>query len=208
MAEDQQSSQERTEQPTARRKQEARKKGQVARSRELNTMLSLLSVAAGVLVMGGWMAVEFPALVASSLSLDRAAAFDSALVPVRFVEMVMSSVLLLTPLFAVAIVGALIGPMVMGGFVFSASAMSFKLEKINPLTGLKRIFSPKGLMELLKALFKFVVLTAVTVVLFTFLLDDILELGSLVPDKAFAESAGMLAWSLLILSFTMIAVLY
>ncbi|MAT95212.1 MAG: flagellar biosynthesis protein FlhB [Halioglobus sp.] len=206
MAEDQQSSQERTEQPTARRKQEARKKGQVARSRELNTMLSLLSVAAGVLVMGGWMAVEFPALVASSLSLDRAAAFDSALVPVRFVEMVMSSVLLLTPLFAVAIVGALIGPMVMGGFVFSASAMSFKLEKINPLTGLKRIFSPKGLMELLKALFKFVVLTAVTVVLFTFLLDDILELGSLVPDKAFAESAGMLAWSLLILSFAMIAI--
>lgn len=206
MAEDQQSGQERTEQPTEKRKKDARKKGQVPRSRELNTMLSLLFAASTFVVLGRWMAVEFPQLIAASLTFDRALAFDKSLVAVRLIELIMSSLVVLTPLFALSILGALAGPMVMGGWAFSPAAAAFKLEKINPLTGLKRIFSAKGLMELLKALFKFLVLTAVTVVLFMFLLEDLLALGSRVPAQAFAESASILSWSLLVLSFAMIAI--
>jgi len=206
MAEEQQSGQERTEQPTQKRKADARKKGQVPRSRELNTMLSLLFAASTFVIVGGWMAQEFPQIIANALSFDRALAFDKNLVAVRFVELMMSSLTVLVPLFAFSIVGALAGPMVMGGWAFSPSAAAFKFEKINPLTGFKRIFSAKGLMELLKALFKFLVLTAATMVLFMFLLEDLLALGSLVPAQAFAESASILSWSLVVLSFAMIAI--
>lgn len=206
MADQKDTSQERTEQPTQRRKTEARKKGQVPRSRELNTMLSLLFVASGLLVLGSWMAMKFPALLAQALSFDRAAAFDKEVIAVRFVELVMSSLLVLAPLFALAIVGALAGPLVMGGWAFSTSALAFKLEKINPLTGLKRVFSAKGLMELLKALFKFLILTGVAILLFAFLLEDILALGSLVPLRAFAEATDILRWALLVLSLGMILI--
>ena len=67
MAENQ-SSLERTEQPTERRKKESRKKGQVPRSRELNTMLSLVIGALGLVIMGGSMAAEFGELFQSVLS--------------------------------------------------------------------------------------------------------------------------------------------
>ena len=206
MAEEQQSSQERTEQPTERRKKEARKKGQVARSRELNTMLSLLFVASGFIMFGSWLAVEFPALIASGLSFERQVAFDKNAVPAALREMMLSSVYVLTPFFGLAIVGALAGPLVMGGWNFSPAAMAPKLDKVNPITGLKRVFSAKGLMELLKALFKFLVLTAAAMVIFNILLDDLLALGTRVPLQAFAESASMLSWSLLALSFAMIAI--
>lgn len=204
--EDQQSGQERTEQPTEKRKQDARKKGQVPRSRELNTMLSLLFGASGFIVLGSWLAVGFPEIIAGALTFDRALAYDSSLVPVRFVELMMSSLLLLTPLFGLSVIGALAGPMIMGGWAFSMEAASFKFEKISPLKGLKRIFSAKGLMELLKALFKFLVLSAVAAGLFYFLLEDLLALGSLVPTQAFAASASILSWGLVILSFAMIAI--
>lgn len=206
MADQKDTSQERTEQPTERRKLEARKKGQVPRSRELNTMLSLLFVASGLIMLGGWMAVEFPSLLAQSLTFERSVAFDKNVIAVRFVELVMSSLLVLAPLFALAMVGALAGPLMMGGWAFSTSALAFKLEKINPLTGLKRVFSAKGLMELFKALFKFLILTGVAIILFSLLLEDILALGSFVPLKAFAEATDILRWALLVLSMGMLLI--
>ena len=169
MAEDQ-NSQERTEQPTERRKQEARKKGQVPRSKELNIMLSLLFAAGAFLVMGSSLSAQISTLFESALTIERSLAFDRDAIPLRFVEMVLDSIWLLLPFFAVMIVGALAGPLMMGGWAFSTSAMAPKWEKISPLAGIKRVFSAKGLMELLKALFKFVVLLAVTCVLFWLLL--------------------------------------
>ena len=63
MAEEQ-TGQERTEQPTERRKQEARRRGQVPRSKELNTLLSLLALSLGLLVLGGTLVQGFQALLA------------------------------------------------------------------------------------------------------------------------------------------------
>ena len=206
MAEQNQSSQERTEQPTERRKQEARKKGQVARSRELNTMLSLLFAASAFLFAGSWMSTRFPSLIASGLSFDRTLAFDHTQIAVRFIDMVLSSLVILGPLFALAMVGAIAGPMLMGGWAFSFEAMAPKLEKVNPLTGLKRVFSAKGLMELLKALFKFIALTAVAIGLFSLMMDQILVLGTYAPIKAFAEATDILRWSLLALSCGMVVI--
>ena len=203
MAENQ-SSQERTEQPTERKKQQSRKKGQVPRSRELNTMLSLIFGAVGMVVLGGSMSAEFGELFQSAFSFEREVAYDTDMIAVRFVSVVISALLILAPFFAVMVVGAFLGPLMMGGWSFSPSAMAFKLEKLSPLKGIKRVFSAKGLLELFKALFKFMVLSVATVILFNLSMDKILFLGSLPAQQAFSESASLLMWSLLVLSCMMI----
>ena len=201
---EQQSSQERTEQPTEKRKQDSKKKGQVPRSRELNTMLSLLFGAFGLVVLGGTMATDFVTLFESTLVFDRAVAYDKEMMAVRFVATVISAIKILTPLFAVLIVGALVGPLLMGGWSFSPSAMAFKFEKISPAKGIKRVFSAKGLLELFKALFKFIFLSATTILVFNVSLEKLLGLGGLPPTQAFSEALTLLQWSLVILSSAMI----
>lgn len=201
---EQNNSQERTEEPTARRKEEARKEGKIPRSKELNTMLSLLSAGTGLLLLGNFMATDFISLFESSLSFDRAVAFDTDMLALRFVETVMSALLILAPFFAVVMAGAVLGPLAMGGWSFSFDAVAFKPNKLNPLEGLKRIVSAKGLLELFKALIKFAVLSLVTYLLFQLLMAEILSLGSRPPGQAFSEAVNLLLWCLLALSFTMI----
>lgn len=196
--------QERTEQPTPKRLEDAKKKGQVLRSRELNTMLSLLFAAIGLLVFGGSMASDFIALFESSLRFDREVAFDSGMMAVRLMHLIVACVLVLIPIFIVLLAGAMVGPMVMGGWTFSAEAMAFKVEKLSPLKGLQRIFSAKGLVELFKALFKFLFLSLTTLFLFNMLLDSILMLGDEAPRTAFVDALDILRWCFLVLSFAMI----
>lgn len=203
---EQQGSQERTEQPTERRKQESRKKGQVPRSKELNTMLSLLVGALGLLMLGGNIATDFISLFESAFSFDREVAYDKDMIPVRLIGLILQAVLILTPLFAVLVVGAFAGPLLMGGWSFSVSSLAFKLEKINPGKGLKRVFSFKGLLELLKTLLKFILLSCTTIFIFSLLLDEILSLGSQPPHQAFTETVTLLQWSLVAISSTMVLI--
>lgn len=201
---EQQSSQERTEQPTERRKKQAREKGQIARSRELNTMLSLLFGGFGVLVLGGQMAEDFAYLFESALTFDRGLVYDKEMLAPRLVGLMVSSLAILAPLFGVLLVGAMIGPLVMGGWSFSPSAMAFKLEKLSPLKGIARIFSAKGLLELVKALIKFFVLSAAAALFFSLMLDKIVALGTGAPIQAFASAVSLLEWGLIAVSSAMI----
>jgi len=92
----------------------------------------------------------------------------------------------------------------MGGWSFTPSAIAFKLDKLSPIKGLGRVFSAKGLLELLKTLFKFILLSGVTIFLFSLLLDEILSLGSQEPAQAFADAVSILLWCLVAISSTMI----
>jgi flagellar biosynthetic protein FlhB len=167
-------------------------------------MLSLLFGAIGLLVLGGSMVTELTALIADSFSFSRSVAFDKDMVPVHFMGTVISALMILTPFFLVMVVGSFVGPLAMGGWSFSPSAMAFKLEKLSPLKGIKRVFSAKGLLELFKALFKFLLLITATIILFDIYLDQILNLGNESPKQAFSDATKLLLWSLLALSFTMI----
>ena len=197
---DNQDTNERTEQPTERRLRQSREKGQIARSRELNTMLSLLVAAAGLITLGGGISIGFMDLLESTLTFGRQAAFDKSAITTQFSQMAVSSLLIFAPFLGVMILGALLGPLCMGGWSFSFQAMAFKAEKLNPLTGLKRIFSAKGLLELLKALFKFVLVIVATLILFDLYLDTILQLGINSPYKAAAYALELLLWGLVALS--------
>ena len=203
---EQQTSQERTEQPTERRKKEAREKGQVPRSKELNTMLSLLVGGFGLVALGGYMASDFTDLFKAALTIDRDLAFDKAVLAPRLVGVIVSALGILAPLFAVLIAGVLVGPLLIGGWSFSLDTMAFKLEKLSPLKGLGRIVSAKALLELVKAVIKFGVLSVTAIIFFSLMLDQIIALGSLPAAQAFGHAVVILQWGLLAVSFAMILI--
>jgi flagellar biosynthetic protein FlhB len=203
---EEQTGQERTEQPTERRLQEARKKGQVPRSKELNTMLSLLLASISLLIFGGYISQNLMQISVEGFSIPRELAFDTAQLPFQFMHMVSQALLALSPFMAIMLVSVFAGPLLMGGWSFSLETISFKLEKLDPIKGLARIFSLKSLVELAKALAKFVLLLGAAILVFFTIDQQLLSLSSMTPKAAGLEAATILVQVLLILSATTILI--
>ena len=164
MADENENGQERTEAPSARKEQQAREKGQVARSRELNTMVLLLAGSAAAWTMGPSMMHGLLRLMREHLHIERAVVFDPAAMVLQFRSGLLDALFTLTPFFVVAVIAALVAPMALGGWMFSAESLSFKWEKLDPVKGLGRVFALRGFVELVKALAKFLVVGSVAAV--------------------------------------------
>lgn len=152
MAED--SDLERTEPASGSRLDKARQEGRVPQSRELSAFLVLLAGASGFWTMGNWLTQRASGIIREGLSFSRNAAFDVHAMGFSLLTLAWQAWLLVTPLFLLAIVGAVASPILLGGLVFSPNAMSLDITRINPLKGLGRIFSMQGVAELVKALLK------------------------------------------------------
>lgn len=160
MAEEQDDSQ-KTEEPTQRKLDEARKKGQVATSQEVKH---------GFVLLGGLIAIAALAPLASVRMTERMGAFLARLETVptdgrSLIDLVASAtgelaLILLLP-FIVFVVMAIAGSMVQHGPLLSAEQLKPKLEKISPLKGLKRQFSIKAVAEFLKGIAKIALVGAV-----------------------------------------------
>lgn len=205
MAEEQ-TGQERTEQPTERRLQQARDKGQVPRSRELNTMLSLLFAATGLWLLGDALVTDLFAATKASLSPDPDLAEAAERLPVHLMQMIFAVLLALAPFFCLTMLAALAGPIAMGGWSFSTQAIAPRWDKLDPIKGLGRLFSAKSLLELLKALVKFFLLLAVAYALLIAFEREILHLSRFTIGAATDRATQLLLISLMVLSATMLLV--
>jgi flagellar biosynthetic protein FlhB len=149
-----------TEQPTDKRRRDAAQKGDVLQSKELGTALVMLAGA-------GWMALAGPMLVGTlETMLIDGLTFDAG--DIRNFEprdaalrLAGIAIVPLITLFALTILAAIGSSAMLGSFGFRAGAFAPKPEKLNPLSGLKRIFGMQGLIELVKSLAKVCVLGAV-----------------------------------------------
>lgn len=205
MAEEQ-TGQERSEEPTAKRLSEARKKGQVARSRELNTLLVMLVSALTLWLFSASAMTGFVAIVSEALSPNGDVLRDPELIPVHFMQVMMSALVLIAPFLAITVVAALAGPALMGGMLFSAEAIAFKAEKLDPIKGLGRVFSTKGLIELVKALLKFFLVLGVAALIYKFLERDVMSLITLDVREGIARSGSMIMVALVLLSATLVLI--
>ncbi|HEY3698977.1 MAG TPA: flagellar biosynthesis protein FlhB [Spongiibacteraceae bacterium] len=200
------SGQERSEDATAKRKDNAREEGQVARSRELNTMFILMAGSGGLIVYGPGLGNALRDLMRFNLSLPREVGFDTNLAAAHLLHSTMAAGNALMPLMGVLIVAALAGPIVMGGWLFSTSALLPKGSRINPLEGLKRIFSLTALIELVKSIIKFVVLSGIAIVIIASMKNKLLALGVEDLQPALADALHMAAWAVLGVSCGMILI--
>ncbi len=198
--------QERTEQATPKRLREAREKGQVARSRELTTMAMLLSSAGALLFMGEGIVKGLLAIFEKNFSVSRERLFDSAALPNLFLQAVFDALLLLAPLFILMVTVATFSSIAISGWNFSTQALAFKWEKLDPVKGMGRVFSVRGLIELLKALAKFLLIGAVAAGVLWNEMAQFLQLGDLPLHNALAHTARLLLWSFLVISLSMIII--
>jgi len=204
MAED--TGQERTHDATPRRKQQAREKGQVAQSRELNTMLMLFGAGLAAAMVGPYTVRNILDIARKYFSVDRETIFNTAALPDHFSNAVVDALLAISPFFVILTVAAIAGPILMGGFNLSGKAISFKFEKLDPIKGLKRIFAWRGFIELLKALLKFVFIGTVAIIFLYGRSDTYIGLGYETLDSAIAHSSNLLIWGFVTISATMVII--
>lgn len=156
MAEENSDGEEKTEAPTAKRRYEAKEEGQVPRSRELTTLLAMLTAAGCLLIFGGHMTDSLLEMLHHGLHVKRGTIFDPQ-APIRLLrEMLGAGLWAVGPLALALLIVAVAAPAALGGWTFSAKALTPQLGRLDPIKGLKRIFGVHGLVELGKALAKVV----------------------------------------------------
>lgn len=204
MAED--TGQERTEEPTEKRLREAREKGDIPRSRELSTTMLLMAAAICAFVFGHSLIVAMMGIMKDNFHLDREALFDPSKMISHLVNSVGDGFLALTGIVGVLTFAAIASTIVIGGWNFSNEAMIPKGSRINPLSGLKRMFSLNSLMELLKAIAKFSVVGFIAFGVLWAERDQLMALALLPIESAMAQALHILMWSFLFMSSAMILV--
>lgn len=198
--------QEKTEEPTEKRRQDTRNKGQVPRSKELNTVISLLVSALGILWLGEMLVSYLATQMSGYLVIDRTDLLDPARVMAVSADALRDTVLALLPLLGIAMVSTFFGPVVMGGWIFKLTTLAPKLEKLNPIKGLGKIFSIQGLMELLKAIIKFFLVASVAAVSIYFSIKEILSIGMQSLEISLVHTGTLISISFLTLSSVLILV--
>ncbi len=145
---------EKTEQATPRRREEARKKGQVFKSTDLNSAVILLAGSVGLLMTFNY-AVESLKAFTSLYILDRSLQdFSNQYACDLLIEVLTLMAQILMPVLLSTFIAAFLISYLQVGSVFSSEALTPKFERLNPIEGFKRVFSRRALMELAKSLFK------------------------------------------------------
>ncbi len=202
MAED--SGQERSEEPTAKRLEDARRKGQIPRSRELNTFVVLLAGVMGCGIFGGFMTEKMRQTMMANFRLERKELFDSDALLLHSGEAFTNTLSLLTPFLALMVLAALAAPLGLGGWMFSWGSLQPKFSKLNPLEGFKRMFAAKGLVELIKSLLKVLLLGGVATLLLQSFQVEIFGLIQRNLQPALDHGLDILWRSTLLLSATLV----
>ena len=183
-----------SEEPTEKRRRESREKGQLARSRELNTVAVTLGGIGGLLASGAGLAQSLMAMMRGNFELDRATLLSESSMVTLLMNSGVIALEAIMPLLVVLLIVSIIGPISLGGWLFSAKAMAPKFSRMNPGAGLKRMFSTKALVELLKALGKFLVVLAVGLIVLSAYQDDLLSIAKQPLELAIAHSVEVVGW--------------
>lgn len=191
------SGQDKTEDPTEKRKKDSRDKGEIARSKELNTLATMMAGAGGLLIYGGGVALDLLEIMRLNFSLPREVLLD----PGQMGEYLMHSgkiaLLAVQPILLLLLLAAFLGPISLGGWLFAGKSLAPKFSRMNPAAGLKRMFSSTALIELLKALAKFLLILFVALSVLRSDIDDLLRIAHQPLEQAIIHSVQLVGWSTL-----------
>jgi flagellar biosynthetic protein FlhB len=183
---------EKTEEPTSRRLEKARSEGQLARSIELPVAAMSLGAVGFFSLMGGWLFNGMSQLFVSQLEFDRKITDKAELLPGLFAQAVIDAFLLILPIMLMMYFIAIVSTVLSGGMVFSMGMLAPKFSKLNPLSGLKRIFGTKALIELAKAIVKFVVVGGILLLQVSNHMDELLSLANMDLNQAMAIAGKLI----------------
>jgi flagellar biosynthetic protein FlhB len=186
---------ERTEEPSQKRLQDARERGQVPRSRELSNFATMIGGSAALVAIGGSLTDHLSQMMRHALVVDPQRLRDPDSMLSALGEACMSALTVLLPVFGVLIALVLLASLVLGGWNFSPQAMAPDFTRLSPLAGFKRLFGLRGATELGKALLKCAVVGGVCAAIVSWTFRDVLALGHMAPRAAIGRGAGIVSWS-------------
>ncbi len=206
MAKENEDGQEKTEDPTPKRIQEAREKGDVPRSKDLNTMLLTLVAAAALLTLGPIIAEVLKEVFRYNFSIARVDLFDTQGMFRHLTHSAKESLMGMLPTMSVLVLAALIAPISLGGWNFSTKALAPKFSRLNPIEGIKRLFSLNSLVELFKSIGKVSVVGVSAVLVFLAYRMELPYLAWMAPEYAFGRMVEILAWVAIWVSSSLILI--
>jgi flagellar biosynthetic protein FlhB len=157
--------QEKTEKPTPKKLEKARNEGNIPKSIEVPSVLILLSSLGVFFLAGSWMFWNLSGFMGGIFENAGTLRLDSVSLLPFMAEVFEYILLILMPLMLVILVAGIVGNIIQFGFLFTSKALAPKLSKLNPVSGLKRIVSLKSLVEVLKAIFKFILIGGIAFLL-------------------------------------------
>jgi flagellar biosynthetic protein FlhB len=191
---------ERTEQATPKRLKEAREKGQVPRSTELSTAAVCIAAAVAIYSMGRLTAGSFADLMRDTLSLRPETVMAENAIWSTLTTSGARALWIVLPILGATFCAALAAPIAIGGWNFSAGALVPQFSRLNPVNGMGRVFSTRGLVELGKGLAKVGVVGVTAWVLLRGLTPQLMGLSSEPLNNAIGHSAALAGYALLVLT--------
>jgi flagellar biosynthetic protein FlhB len=197
---------ERTEEPTGRRLSKAIEEGDVARSMELPAAAVMIAGAVTMALMGSWWVSRFAQQMRAGFTFDRKTLDTPTLLPTTFLYAVGEGLLVVLPLMVVTAVVAIAASGVTGGFHFSAKAFAPKFSKLSPISGVKRMFGTHALVELIKAIGKFSVVSLVLWWLINRYLVELMRLANMGLEPALGATGEMIMQSVIWLTLSLLVI--
>jgi len=152
---------EKTEKPTPKKRQDARKKGEVAKSRELPAVAVLMAGIVALAASGSYMSSRMRITMEKIFTQITVNDFDAVDAMALGREVVGSFFLTLAPFLATVFVAAVFSNIVQVGFMVTGESIKPKLSKLNPIKGFSRLVSMQSLMEFCKSLLKLAIVGGV-----------------------------------------------
>ena len=196
----------RTEEPTARKLQKAREDGQIARSVELSAAGVTIGAIAVLFFSGAFFTERLADGFASAFVFDRKVLESPSLLPGIFLSRLGDGLVLVSPIFLVTLVVAVLATAAFGGLNFSTKLLEPKFDKLNPLAGLKRMFGLKAGFELGKAIAKFLVVSGLLAWVLMDNISTLATLGAMSIEPALATTGALITRSALIVAFGLVLI--
>jgi|TARA_B110000483_G_scaffold22171_1_gene25434 flagellar biosynthetic protein FlhB len=198
------SSEEKSEEPTAKRLEKARDDGQVARSQELGVALMMVGASIFMYMFGGIFVGGLTEAFSNGFVFDRRTVFSESQLPAEFGSQGLTSMMLMLPFFGLTMLIAAASGGVLGGYIFSLKAVAPKASKLNPMSGLKRMFGTQALIGLTKALLKFILVGGVLFLVISQRFDTLIFLGLMDLKPALQEAGALIAFGAVLVTLALL----
>lgn len=205
MAEGSDSSAEKSEEPTQKRLDKAREDGETVRSKELNTTAILMAGASGLLLFGPSLALSMVDIMTLNFSF-RVKSLDTTMMLSHLNDSISVALASCVPIFILLMAATMLSPAFLGGWNFTFKAISPKASRMNPMSGLGRMFGPKALLELAKAIGKVVLVGSIAALVLYLDMDAIRALQREPTLMAMSHAVSLLGWAFLIMASAMLLI--
>lgn len=197
---EEQGSQERTERASQKRLREARERGDIPRSRDFTAAAVSVAAIGMLLFAGSDMITRLAQLMRNGLSFDGTTLQRADVLQHSLAATTVQGFVAVLPALAAALLAAAVAPLALGGLSFSSEALALKPDRLNPISGIGRMFSRNAAVELLKALLKFVLLAGIAALLLWHNAPQLLQTMRMPLAQGLAQAAQQIGHITLILA--------